>query len=113
MCFSKGWDWGRVASLEAALHVSFLTSKWKGRMSVHASTMSVGADLNALVMCRVACLGILVSFLMAPFIPLVFWLPGVRKRSVAYIIFGTAMEMKRTLIYLRDIPLDGLESLQY
>src|SRR5882724_532612 len=113
MCFSRGWDWGRVTSLEVALYVSFLTHKWKGRTSVHALTTSVGADLRALVMCRVTCLCILASFLMAPFIPLVFWLPGVRKRSVVYIIFRTATEMKNFLKNLGDIPLDGIEILQY
>jgi len=27
----QGWDWGRVTSLEAALYISFLTSRWRVR----------------------------------------------------------------------------------
>src|SRR5882724_3147780 len=83
MCFCRGWDCGSVANLEAVQYMIFSTSRWKGSRSVHASSVSVGADLIMLVMHRVACLCILANLVMNSFVPFLFLLSGMRNRSAA------------------------------
>jgi len=79
----SGCNWGSVTNHEVAWNTILSMSRGKGRISTQASIAPVGADLNAPVMWRLACLCIFASLAMNPFIPLLLPVSGMRKRSVA------------------------------